>query len=83
VLKKAVIAVDDSLGPYRQALSRAGYEVVNLRGEPPHNAAALVVNGIDDRVLGIETAMTPAPIINADGLSVEQVLREVARRVET
>jgi hypothetical protein len=83
VLHKTIIAVDDSLAPFRQALSHAGYQVVSLRALPPDDAAVIVVNGIDDRLLGMETAMTAAPIVNADGMTVDQMLREVARRVES
>jgi hypothetical protein len=79
-MDRMVIAVDSDLGPFEAALKQAGYEVVPLDQGRWHDAAAIVVDGIDDRVMGIETPLTPAPVINADGMTPDQVVAEVRRR---
>jgi hypothetical protein len=79
-MDRAVVAVDRDLGPYEAALRDAGYHVVPLDSARLHEASAIVVDGIDERVMGIETPLTPAPVINATGMTAEEVVREVRRR---
>lgn len=75
-----MVAVEGELTPFRAALERAGYRVVALDETSRREAAAIVINGMDDGVLGIETATSPAPVIDADGLTPEEVVRLVRAR---
>lgn len=70
------VAVDDSLSNVQQALTEEGYEVVAL-DDDLDAVVAIVVNGLDDDVMGIETRETTAPVIDADGLSANEVVEEV------
>jgi Na+/H+-translocating membrane pyrophosphatase len=79
-MNRTVVAVDRDLGPYQDALREAGYHVVPADAAHLREAAAIVVDGIDDRVMGIETPLSPAPVINATGRTAEEVVEEVRRR---
>ncbi|MBX5467113.1 MAG: YkuS family protein [Firmicutes bacterium] len=74
------VAVEGQLSPYAEALRQAGYDVVLWHGKMPQGVGAVVVQGSDAGFLGIEDAVTPAPVINAEGLTAEAVVEEVRRR---
>lgn len=80
LLSRATVAIENQLTPYSQALSDAGYRVVPLTDTTLKSAEAVVVQGSDDNFLGIEDPLTKAPIINATGLTAQQVVNEVKRR---
>ncbi|MCL5972329.1 MAG: YkuS family protein [Firmicutes bacterium] len=79
-MNRATIAIEQQLTPYSQALSDAGYRVVPLTDQTLKNAQAVVVQGSDDNFLGIEDPLTKAPVIDATGLTADQVVDEVRRR---
>lgn len=74
------VAVEGELAPFRDALERAGYRVVPLDEERLGEVAAVVVNGMDDDLLGIETVEAHAPVIDADGRTPDEVVAEVRDR---
>lgn len=81
-IDRTIVAVDEDLGPYREAIRQAGYHVVPVSDHSVADAACIVVDGIDDRIMGIETALTPAPVINVTGMTAEQVVQEVRKRTQ-
>ncbi len=75
------IAVDDKLGNVRQALENEGYNVTSLE-EGLHKAAVVVVSSMDDDLLGDQSITTKAPVIQAAGLTAEQVINEVEKAMQ-
>jgi hypothetical protein len=78
---KTRVAVEDSLRPVKDRLRAAGYDVLSLAGGVPDHVAAIVVNGLDDNLLGRQDVIARAPVINAAGLTPEEVAAEVSRRL--
>lgn len=78
------VAVDDSLGAVKAALEAAGFPTVPLTDAARHRAAVVVVNGLEQNFLGREVsrAENPAPIINADGQTAQQVVAAVRERLQ-
>lgn len=76
------IAVDDRLGPVKQRLRAGGYEVISLAGGVPRDIAAVVVNGLDDNIMGQQNALVAVPIINAEGRTAEEVAADVGQRID-
>lgn len=79
------IAVEQSLNRFAQVLQDNGYEVVQLdplseSGAELINCAAVVVSGMDRNMLGRQDIQTAAPVIDATGLTSDQLLEEVRRR---
>lgn len=75
------IGVDDGLRPVKERLRAGGYEVVPLSAGVPADVAAIVVNGLDDNILGVQDIVVRVPVVNAAGRSAEDVAAEIGRRL--
>lgn len=78
---KGKIAVEQNLGPVSDYLTNQGYTVDKfnagdlLTKKPEYDA--LVVSGGSENFLGIEDRTTPGSVINAAGLTPEDVCRKL------
>jgi hypothetical protein len=84
---RPMVAVDDALGAVQAALEAAGFTTVSVTAPTARNAQAVVVNGADGFPPGFlgmtpTTAAWPMPVINADGLTANQVVAQVKSRLE-
>ncbi len=77
----AKIAVEDSLTNVKQALRDNGYDVVNMEPGGAESCDCYVISGQDKNMLGMADTETKASVINAEGLTAEQVVEQVNRRV--
>jgi Holliday junction resolvase len=75
----AKVAVENSLSNVKEALQNSGFEVVGM--DSAGNAACCVVSGQDKNFLGIENTYTQASVINADGMTTDEVVRQVSQCV--
>lgn len=79
---KGKIAVEKDLTPVKDYLSNKGYSVDCISLNEQQSAAdlqsyeAIVVTGINSDFLGIQDTKTGAVVINADGMSPEEVEKE-------
>ncbi|MFS0840060.1 YkuS family protein [Paenibacillus sp. 1P03SA] len=71
------IAVEDTLSSVKQALQSSGYEVTSLN--QADGASCVVISGLDQNVMGFADAVTSASVINAHGLTDEEIVQEVSR----
>ncbi len=74
------VAVAGQLDSYRDALKARGFRVIPLIEAALDEADAIVLDGMDDDGLGIQDAMTLAPVIDADGMTPEEVADAVEQR---
>ncbi len=75
---KKKIAVESQLSNVRDYLTNQGYDVVEFQHnrELPgnlKNAAAIVTTGLDENLLGMHNIVTNAVVIEASGLSPEEI----------
>ena len=56
--------------------------MISLAGGVPRDIAAVVVNGLDDNIMGQQNALAAVPIINAEGRSAEEVAADVGHRID-
>lgn len=75
------IGVDDSLHPVKARLRAGGYDVVSLAAGVPPDVCAIVVNGLDDNLLGVQDIAVRVPVVNAEGRTAEDVAMEIGRRL--
>jgi len=75
------IAVEGRLTPIRQHLQANGYEVVDLESDKAVQCDCCVIAGDDENVMGVQTTSTFAPVINARGLTPEEVQQQIEARV--
>ncbi|MBA4495139.1 YkuS family protein [Paenactinomyces guangxiensis] len=71
------IAVEPNLSPIREFLSQQGYQVEPLDASNIQNAqnnySAIVISGMDVNLMGMQDIVQNCPVINAHGLTPEQV----------
>lgn len=79
-MNRVTVAIEDALTPIAEALDAAGFTVIPLTRTALSLAQAIVVSGIDDNFLGIEDPESNAPVINAEGMTTEEVVRAVKER---
>lgn len=76
------IAVEHSLTPVMDLLSEKGYKVedIDISSEYRKNINrydAVVITGINRDFLGVEDIVSKIPVIDADGLTAEQICHQV------
>ncbi|WP_186577620.1 YkuS family protein [Aquibacillus kalidii] len=77
------IGVEGTLSDVKGALEAKGYETVDLRQESDVNGCdCCVISGQDKNVMGIQTASFDGSVINADGLSADEVCNAVESRLK-
>lgn len=72
----ARIAVEDSLNHIKQALQNSGHEVLSM-SENMENCDCCVISGADKDVMGIADRAVQGAVINAQGMTAEEVVRRV------
>ncbi|MDF2569656.1 MAG: hypothetical protein K0R55_1260 [Sporomusa sp.] len=69
------VAVEDNLSTIKQALERRGYTVVSPKSN--ESVMACVVMGMDNNLMDIQNTVTKAPVIDAAGMTPEQVVSRI------
>ncbi|WP_042350882.1 YkuS family protein [Bacillus massiliigorillae] len=79
----AKIGVEQSLSSVQQALRDKGHDVIELKQEhDTQNCDCCVISGLDQNVMGMQDTSMQGPVINADGLTADQVCQEVESRLQ-
>lgn len=80
---KGKIAIEPALGNVKSYLTENGYDVesmTNLTGQSSNDFGdydAIVVTGLSKNLLGIQDTETKAVVINADGLTPQEVASRI------
>ncbi len=83
VFRMAKVGVEQSLTNISQALREKGYDVVDLKQESDaQNCDCCVVSGLDSNVMGMQDTTTKASVIDANGLSADEVCQQVESRLQ-
>ncbi|WP_027415967.1 YkuS family protein [Aneurinibacillus terranovensis] len=78
----ARIGVEQSLTDVRQALESRGYQVVTLKQEnDAKNCDCCVITGSDKNVMGYHNVVTNGSVIDARGLTAEEICKQVESRL--
>ncbi|ART76167.1 YkuS family protein [Sutcliffiella horikoshii] len=76
------IGVEQSLTDVQQALQQKGYDVVQLTNENDAKGCdCCVVTGIDNNVMGISNSVTAGSVIEASGMTADQICQQVESRI--
>ncbi|MDP4163271.1 MAG: YkuS family protein [Bacillota bacterium] len=79
----AKIGVEQSLTNIQQALREKGHDVVELKQEADaKDCEFCVVSGIDSNVMGMQDSTTNASVIEANGLSADEVCQQVENKLQ-
>lgn len=75
-----IIGVEQSLSNVEDALKAKGYEVIQLRHEADAKKCdACVITGQDKDLMGISDPTIKGPVIEANGLSADEVIQRVEK----
>lgn len=76
------IGVEQSLSDVTAALQQKGYDVVQLNNESDAQGCdCCVITGQDANVMGISNAVTPGSVIQASGLTADQICQQVESKM--
>jgi hypothetical protein len=79
----ARIGVEESLTDVLEALREKGHDVVQLRQESDaQNCDCCVVTGLDSNVMGMQDTFRKGSVIEANGMSAEEVCQQVESRIQ-
>lgn len=79
----ARIGVEESLTDVQQKLQEDGHEVITLRQEQDVNGCdCCIISGQDQNVMGMQDTAIQGPVISAQGLSANDISREVQKRLQ-
>jgi Uncharacterised protein family (UPF0180) len=77
------IGVEESLTNVVEALRAKGHDVIELKQESDAQGCdCCVVTGIDSNVMGIQNAVTQGSVIEASGMSADEVCQQVESRLQ-
>ena len=76
-----VVALDRDLSRLGGALKAAGFRVVVAEDAEQATADVVVLDGLDDHVMGMATTQFLAPTVDATGLTPSQVVAAVRRHL--
>jgi hypothetical protein len=77
----ARIGVEQSLTNISEALRERGHDVVEIRSEADAQGCDYcVLTGIDSNVMGMQDVSTQGSVIEANGLSADEVCRQIDQR---
>jgi len=75
-----VIAVENNLKPFKDFLAAQGCRIIAVDRVKDTEVDAVVLSGADQNIMGMQNIVTKAPVINASGLSPEEIWNEIQRR---
>jgi len=73
------VAIEQTLGSVKEYLQNNGFDVVDLN-QHLTQVDAIVISGQDKDVLGMQDITTTAPVINAEGLTPEEVHQQLTNQ---
>lgn len=77
----ARIGVEQALTNISEALREKGHEIVDLKQESDAKGCdCCVVSGIDSNVMGMQDTQMQGSVIEANGLSADEVCQQVEQR---
>lgn len=77
----ARIGVEQSLTNVSEALRERGHEVIELRQEADAQGCDYcIVSGVDSNVMGMQDAAIQGSVIEASGLSADEVCRQIDQK---
>jgi len=77
-----IVAVENNLKPVKDYLSAQGCQIIEVERVKDTKVDAVVLAGNDQNIMGMQDIDTKAPVINASGLSPQDVWNEIQRRTQ-
>ena len=72
-----VIALDQGLTPVKNYLSEQGCKIINIDQAKHQRVDAVVLSGMEKDFLGMEDVIADAPVFSAEGMTPEEIWRDI------
>ena len=72
-----VIALDQGLTPVKNYLSEQGCKIINIDQAKHQRVDAVVLSGMEKDLLGMEDVIVDAPVFSAEGMTPEEIWRDI------
>lgn len=76
---KKIVALDDGLAPVKNYLTEQGCQIINIDAAKNQQVDAVILSGMDENFLGMEDIMIDAPVISANGMTPEEIWRDIQK----
>jgi len=76
-----LVAVEDGLTDVKQALDDVGIQVTKITSGTMNQVDAVVITGLSTNILGINDTNTRAPVIEAQGMTANEIVKLVQSRL--
>jgi len=76
----ARIGIEQSLSDIKQTLQNQGHEVFDLNQSNAADCDYCVISGQDKNMMGITETVTNASVINAQGMTAQEVAQQIGQR---
>jgi hypothetical protein len=81
VLHMTRVGVEQSLSNISSALREKGYDVIDLKQEnDAQGCDCCVISGVDSNIMGMQDTVTHGSVIEANGMSADEVCRQVEQK---
>lgn len=71
------VAVEPQMNDVKELLQQNGYEVTGLDAAALNNCQCCVISGQDQNMMGMADTATQASVINAHGMTAQEILDRV------
>lgn len=79
----AVIGIEPGLSNVKQLLEEKGHQVIEIQNEADaQNCDYCIVTGMDNNVMGISNTVTSGSVIDATGLTAEEVCQQLESKLQ-
>lgn len=76
------IGIEESLSDVENALKEKGYDVIKLKAmEDAKGCDCCVVTGLDSNMLGVSNVVTEGSVIEASGLTADEICQIVEQKI--
>lgn len=76
------VAVEPQMSDVKEILQQNGYEVSGIDAASLNNCQCCVISGQDQNMMGMSDIATTASVINAHGMTAQEVLEQVNRATQ-
>jgi len=75
---RETVAIEEGIQGLRTHLEQEGFQVVDL-SDKPNNADAIILSGMDENIMGVETRVSEGFVINARGRQPEEIIYDLKK----
>lgn len=77
-----IIALDNGLTPVKNYLTEKGCQIISIDQVKNRSVDAVILSGSGENLMGIQNVVTDAPVFSAQGMTPEEVWKDIQQIVK-